>query len=106
MKLYHIENYGAKTHGISKNASIEDIESLMQELDWQGFHQVVLEKNNGDWLEVGGSLNPEDGLSVMFEENGKQLVIKTPPQTVVEMMDFLTMYLSGSQDWKNKAVWL
>ena len=105
MKLLHIADYGSRTQILSENATEVQIKSIMHSLDWQGFHQIVLEQENGDWLEVGGSLNPDDGLSVAFEENSKQFVIEMPPETINEMTAFLLAYRSREKDWKNKASW-
>ena len=105
IRLLVISNYGQNTEIISEDPSHETIKNTMQNLNWQGFHQVVLEKKNGDWLEVGGSLNPSDGLSVMYEENGNQHVIKVPPTTIDEMTYFLLDYLDGSSDWKINHDW-
>lgn len=83
----------------------EIVQNTMHSLNWQGFHQVVLEQPNGDWMDVGGSLNPDDGLSVMHEENGKQSVIRVPPTSVDEMTTMLLGYLSGTDDWKSGTEW-
>jgi hypothetical protein len=76
MRLRVLSNYGETERAVTDQATAETVESTMSSLDWQGFHQVVLERPNGDWMEVGGSLDPSDGLSVMYEENGSQFVIK------------------------------
>lgn len=63
----------------------------MSALNWVDFHQVVLEQNNGDWLEVGGNL-ADDGLSAMYEEDGQQYVIDQAPTSVDHMMAILLSY--------------
>ena len=65
MKLRVISNYGTEERTVSESATREQIIRTIDYLDWSGFHQVVLEKPNGDWLDVGGSLEPSDGLSIM-----------------------------------------
>ncbi len=74
MKLWTLSNYGQIENTISNSTSLEDIETIMKELDWNKFHKVILEKPNGDLIEVAGSLT-EDELSVMYIENGKEFVI-------------------------------
>ena len=74
-------------------------------LDWSGFHQVVLTKSNGDWLEVGGSLDPSDGLSIMYEEGGKQVVIKEAPKNIDLLIKVSTTYAGNSDEWKEMADW-
>lgn len=105
LMFYVVSNYGRETNVISENTSLEIIAKTMKNLDWQGFHQVVLERRNGDWLEVGGSLNPSDGLSVMYEEKGERKVIKDPPTSVDEMIGFLFDYFENKTDWKLKHNW-
>ncbi|MDP7288280.1 MAG: hypothetical protein QGH94_09845, partial [Phycisphaerae bacterium] len=90
---------------IAEDTTPEIVRDTMLSLDWLGFHQVVLERLNGDWLEVGGSLDPNDGLSVAYGENGKESVIKVPPSTVDEMITILLSYLANSEDWKTDAEW-
>ncbi len=103
MRLRVISDYGEAERVAADEATPEIVKSTMRSLNWKRFHQVVLERPNGDWLEVGGSMNPSDGFSVMYEEDGKQFVIKAPPTTTDEMMTMLLSYLSGSEDWKNDA---
>ncbi|MEM7249217.1 MAG: hypothetical protein AAF533_28135 [Acidobacteriota bacterium] len=105
MKLRVLSDYGAEERVVSEEATVALVRSTMRDLDWQGFHQVVLEKVGGDWLEVGGSLNPDDGLSVMFEEGGVQHVIAEPPATVDEMTDILERYLQGDERWRRDVAW-
>ena len=105
MKLRVLSNYGENEQVVTEDATPEIIQKTVHSLNWQEFHQVLLERSSGDWMEVGGSLNPEDGFSVMYEENGRQLVIKTPPTRIDEMTEMLLAYLSGSEDWKRGADW-
>lgn len=99
MRLEVISDYGATTTEISNRATPELIKETMASLDWQRFHQVVLSKPNGDWIEVGGSINPDEGLSVMWEEAGAQEVIA--PASVAEMTGFLLGFLSENNEWRN-----
>lgn len=101
MKLWTLSNYGQIENTISNSTTLNDIEQTMDKLDWNNFHQVILEKANGDLMEVGGSLI-EDGLSVMFIEEGKEFIISTPPTTVNEMTNFLKLYFKGDTTYKTK----
>lgn len=105
MELMVISDYGSKEEIISNCATPKIIRKTMDSLDWKGFHQVVLSIDEHNFIEVGGSLDPSDGLSVLYEENGEQSVIKKPPETVQEMTDILLSYLAGDRDWKNKYEW-
>jgi hypothetical protein len=105
MKLEVISDYGSKTNVVSKEATAQIINDTMRSLNWNRFHQVVLTQGNGDLTEVGGSLNPSDGLSVMYQENNQQFVIKSPPTSVDEMTAFLLGYVARSHNWKRKHEW-
>lgn len=100
MRLEVFSDYGRETAVVTDQATPGVIRDTMQSLDWQVFHQVLLSKPNGDWLEVGGSLNPDEGLSVTWEEAGVQGVIAQPPASVAEMTDALLLFLAGKDGWK------
>ncbi len=101
MKLWTLSNYGETEKTVSEKSSADDIDMIMNSLDWSQFYQVILEKQNGDFLEVGGSLE-EDGLSVQYQEGESQFVIVNPPATVNEMTHFLKLYLAGNDAYKTK----
>lgn len=105
MKLTVLSDYGAKENLISKDADQEIIIKTMGSLDWNGFHQVILETDDGSFLEVGGSLDPSDGLSAMYAEKGEQHFKKKPPASVKEMTDILLLYLKRDAGCKNKNTW-
>ena len=105
MKLRVISNYGTEERTVSENATREQIIHTIDYLDWSGFHQVVLEKPNGDWLDVGGSLDPSDGLSIMYEESGNQHVVTEAPELPEELKHALLGYLAESDDWKQAYGW-
>jgi hypothetical protein len=105
LKLRVISDYGSTERVAADNATPDIVRNTMNNLDWHGFHQVVLECPNGDWLEVGGSLDPRDGFSVVYEEGETQRVIKIPPTTVKELTEILLRYLKGDTDWKRGSVW-
>ena len=99
MKLTVLSNYGETEKTVSDSTTIEQVKNIMKSLDWQDFHQVVLEQVNGDWIEVGGNIG-EDGLSAMYEESGEQYVINEPPSSVKHMTEILLSYLQGDNKFK------
>ena len=105
MKLRLISDYGAITSLVSADATPKIVKETIKNLDWHRFHQVIAEKENGDWFEVGGSLHPSDGLSVTYEEGGEQSVIRVRPTTIEELIHFLVEYISGDDSWKKRAKW-
>lgn len=91
MKLTVYSNYGSEEKIISLNASSDLVNLTMNSIDWKKFHQVVLTKSNGDYMEVGGNIT-DDGLSVMYEESGNQFIIIQPPTSVDQMTNILESY--------------
>ncbi len=57
MRLAVISEYGARTTGLFDRDTPELIKGTMASLDWQRFQQALLSNANGDWIEVGGSLD-------------------------------------------------
>ncbi|MCC5939107.1 MAG: hypothetical protein JJU34_17645 [Lunatimonas sp.] len=45
MKLILIANFGETESVIAEEATLAEVEALMDSLDWQNFHQVVLQRN-------------------------------------------------------------
>lgn len=101
MKLTVLSNYGSREKVISENATADQISETMLLIDWKVFHQVILSKDNGDWLEVGGNLK-SDGLSVTYEEYGKQYFIVKPPDSVDQMTKILLSYHTGDGMFKQE----
>ena len=106
MKMTVISNYGAEEKVFLEKASATLVAAAICTLDWNGFHQVVLEQPNGDYLEVGGSLNPEDGFSAMYQQGDEQFVTDEPPSTVDELLQMQTSYISGTDAWKSGYEWV
>lgn len=94
MKLNVYAGFGASKKVITESVTTDQIVQTMNSIDWNNFHQVVLEMNNDNWIEVGGSLK-EDGLSVVHAENGQQKIIINPPASVDQMIRILVSYYSG-----------
>lgn len=99
MELLVISNYGSDEKLISDSTNIGQIKETMNGIDWNEFHQVILSIDNNNWIEVGGNLN-EDGLSSVFEENGKQFIINKPPSSVDHMTKILLSYFNGDGKFK------
>jgi hypothetical protein len=104
-RLTVISDYGENEQLISEAASNADVVEQMQSLDWNGFHQVILQQENGDLIEVGGSLNPDDGFSIIYLENEEEFVVKEPPTNVEQMLETLTLYLAADPRWKTQYEW-
>jgi hypothetical protein len=105
MKLTVIANYGSDVNEISSSVTVEKIEQTMNSINWNNFHQVVLSLNDHSWIEVGGNLT-DDGLSVTYEENGRQYIIDQPPSSVDGMIKILLSYYAGDGRFKSENVFV
>ena len=104
--LHVLSDYGDKHRFITDKPTKEIVLQAINELDWENkFHQVIIVNSPSAYMEVGGSLNPSDGLSVLYKENGKQFVIKVPPKKIEDMSNFLLSYLPTDNSWKNNTEW-
>lgn len=103
MKLTVLSNYGSQTSLVSNVVTIDQIKETMQSINWDNFHQVILEQSNGNYIEVSGNL-ASDGLSVMYQEGRKQFFTSTPPSTVEAMTTILLSYYAGDGNYKTRYV--
>ncbi len=94
MKLSWIGNFGKIEKVVAEEATLNKIIGFMDSLDWKEFHQVVLEKDSDNWIEVGGSLE-RDGFSAVISHDKEQFVISHAPASVSEMKRMLIMYFQG-----------
>lgn len=101
MELMVLSNYGAEEKIISDSTTVDQIEKTINGLNWNQFHQVVLSTDNENWIEVGGNLN-KDGFSSMYEENGEQFVINTPPTSIHHMTEILVSYFNRDGKYKKE----
>ena len=101
--LHVFSDYGSKYRYIHENPTEETIRTMIRSLDWvDGFHQVLLVVSPGISLEVGGSLNPEDGLHSVYRDwnRGIPKVTKEPPTTVENMEELLVSFHFGDGRWQ------
>ena len=99
--LHVSSEYGDTHRYVSPDPDVETIEKTVQSLDWSGFHQVFLVNNSGESIEVGGSLDPKDGLSSVYRYKEIYRVTKEPPKTVAEMLDILKSFYAEDGNWEN-----
>ncbi len=96
MKLIWIGNFGETETVVAEDATLDGLIVLIDSLDWQKFHQVVLEKDSENWIEVGGSLKTH-GLAAVICHDNEHFVIATEPASIGEMKRILTLYFQGDK---------
>ena len=99
-KIY--SDYGTKNTLDTDNPSEDLIIKWMDKLDWTGgFHQVSLHKDKSNWFEVGGSLDPSDGLSGIVCIEGEQFVTPTAPVSLSEIKNLILSYYNQDSSWRS-----
>lgn len=105
----HVLSGFADTHAyLTPNPSEDEIRRAIAPLDWEGgFHQVFLVKSPGKAIEVGGSLDPEHGLSSVYRDNAHEIyrVTREPPTTVAEMEAILLSFHRGDGLWETMFIY-
>ena len=104
LKLTVSYNYGETTKTISEKATAEIIKNTMKSTNWNEFHIVQLEDENGDGykaLHVSGSLS-DDGLASGFVTDDDHILMVKQIQTVGQMTEILLDFLKGENVWRNK----
>jgi hypothetical protein len=101
--LHVLSEYGDQHRFLDKSPTEETIRTTIRGLDWVGgFHQVLLVTAPGVSLEVGGSLDPDDGLASVHRDlkNKVYRVTREPPTTVENMEDLLVSFHLGDGRWE------
>jgi len=76
----------------------------MKSTNWNEFHIVQLEDENGDGykaLHVNGSIS-DDGLASEFVTDDDHILMVKPIETVDQMTEILLDFLKGENVWRNK----
>lgn len=104
LKLTVSYDFGENTKTISDKATVEIIKRTMKSINWNEFHIVQLEDENGDGykaLHVSGSLS-DDGLASGFVTDDDHILLVKPIETAEEMTEILLDFLKGENVWRNK----
>ncbi len=101
IELLVLSDFGSKEEVKKTNVSLQEIQNVMDNINWEHFHQVVLSRSDYDWIEVGGNLK-EDGLACIFEKNNEQFVIDEAPTSVKQMTEILISYFHNDREFLRK----
>lgn len=102
--IHVISDFGKNHTVYSRSVSEVSIRAVLRSVDWiNGFHQIVVVSSPGISMEVGGSLNPEDGLSGVYRDHHRPLraVTKEAPQSVSDMEVILIAFTKPEDEWKH-----
>jgi hypothetical protein len=103
--IHLLTDYGSGHQLLSQELSEKKIREEIYKLEWQRkFYQLVVVTEPGISMEVGGSMNPNVGLSAMYRNRRNRIdaVIISPPSTVDEMAEILIAFLREDESWKKE----
>jgi hypothetical protein len=101
--IHVIPNFGDDPTIFSRDISPQAVHTALQSVDWvKGFHQVVVVVSPGISMEVGGSLNPDHGLSAVYRNRPKGLeaVTKDAPESISALEAILLAFLKQDDSWQ------
>ena len=83
---------------VTTDPSESDVAKAVHSMDWNRFAFVTLFKDDDNWLDGSGCLEPGFGLSMMLSVDGVQYVTATAPPTPDTMLETFNAYLKGDDD--------
>ena len=101
--IHVVANFGDDPTVFSSDISPQAVQAALRSLDWvNGFHQVVLVISPGVSMEVGGSLNPEHGLSAVHRNRPQSLeaVTKDAPADIARLEAIFLAFIRRDDSWQ------
>ncbi|HVE79651.1 MAG TPA: hypothetical protein VNA89_12340 [Gemmatimonadaceae bacterium] len=90
---------------VARGPDAATIEQIVEGLAWADITFVILKRDERNWIEGSGSLNPEDGLSARYMSDGDERVASRPPASLGEIIALLQSYRSGDERWREMMEW-
>lgn len=90
---------------ISETPHTINIDSAVKAQPWKDITFIVLKADEQNLIELSGSLNPADGLSARFFEDGNEYISKRAPKSLDEGVELLISYLQNDGKWKKMISW-
>ncbi len=103
--LHWIANHGDSKRLCAIGSAYTELKRRIGSVNWDNeFHQFFAVTQPGVFMEVGGSLNAEQGLSVKYVDRIKRVegVIKYPPSNTQELTDIVAAFLKGGENFQNE----
>jgi hypothetical protein len=101
--IHVIPNFGDDPTTYSPDISAPAVQAALQSVDWtNGFHQIVVVISPGVSMEVGGSLNPDHGLSAVYRNRPAktEVVTKNAPGSIADLEAILLAFLKKDESWR------
>ena len=103
MDLYLQKGWEGEEELISKRPTNQLIVELISSLDWSQFNSVSLKVNKDNWINVSGNIS-EDGLAIVYVENGEIEVSDIAPDSTNILIESLKSYLNQDEGFKNRYI--
>ncbi len=91
---------------LSDSPTRELVASTIQGQPWSEITFIVLRRDEANWFEISGSLDPNDGLSARYSENGQEMVSATAPGTLEEASGLMLSYFDADDRWRQAIGWV
>ena len=98
--LEYFSGSNAKEEIIS-GITLELIQELIKELNWQEFNHIALKKENGNWLGISGKLGKNDFIC-LYKEGEELFTIDEPLNSEKQINDVLIAYFKEDNAFKEK----
>ena len=105
--IHIVPNFGDDPTEFNPDVSTDAVRTALKSVDWvNGFHQVVVVTAPGISMEVGGSLNPDHGLSAIYRNRleGQEAVTRDAPETISQLEAILLAFIEPGDSWQQVQV--
>ena len=105
--IHVVPHFGDDPTEFYSEISQDSVRAALRSVDWEnGFHQVVVVISPGISMEVGGSLNPDHGLSACYRNRleGSEAVTREAPETISRLEAILLAFLEPGDSWQQVQV--
>ena len=90
---------------LARSPDAATIRDAVNGLTWSDLTFVTVKRDNNNWLEGSGSLNPEDGLSARYMANGEEHVAARAPNSLNEIVALLQSFAASDGRWRQLIEW-
>ena len=102
--IHVVPNFGDDPTIYKPKISKEGVRAALESVDWVNeFNQVVVVTSPGISMEVGGSLNPQHGLSAVYRNRhkGVEAVTRDAPESIEQLEAILLAFLEPGDKWQD-----
>lgn len=94
-----------KPREVATDPDAETIARTVRGLPWSDITFVVLRKDEKNYFEASGSLDPGDGFSATYVEDGVEHLSREAPESLDVVVALLGSYRSDDGKWRTMIAW-